>query len=131
MEHTKGKMNFLKSTLSLAILLKQFGINDQFNKPFRGTVCFRTIFQPFSIFMHLSTIYNLSIFSRYWIYCNGNKSTYASIINCVLSMIIWHIVYARGYDFYRTIKDVKDGLPLNGVSSRYYVLFYNHGSFSF
>lgn len=123
MEYTKGKINLFKSTLPLAKLLKIFSINDQFNKPFRGKKCLKSILEPFSIFMHLTTIYNFSILSRYWIYCDGNKSTYGSLINCVLSLIIWHIVRARGHDFHNIIKYIKVRIPLNNFSSRYYITF--------
>lgn len=112
-------MELLISAAYMAKLFRIFGINEHFGKNFQNKLCRKPTFQSFPLLLHLATLYNVIILSKCLITVEINKSSYVSVVNSVLSLIIWYSVSLKGEDFHYITKGIKTRLPQNKIPRLY------------
>lgn len=103
----KNKIELYVPSLNLFFsrLLQVYGIKDHQNSANKNNINWTDFFHPFSLYLHLTTLYNLLILLRGWIRISANASVYSSIFTTLLSFIIWYVARAHGGEFHRFLKD--------------------------
>lgn len=100
-------------------LLQAYGIKGNQNLADKNKINLIEYFYPFSIYLHLATLYNILVLLKEWIKAPSNKSGYSSGFTTLLSFIIWHVTRVHGGELHRFLKDCSTDFK-SKISSRKY-----------
>lgn len=104
MKQARGRVFFFNTSLFFLKLLSFFGIKEQSKTTIQNKLNLTAIFYPFTVCMHIATIYSLFALLRCWI-TDTNKSVFSSSFNSILSITIWHVARIHGHEIHSLLKN--------------------------